>query len=66
MVSSEIINDHDALNREQSGYKELPLFSMVEPSEVLKCYLKVKKDVRMIVQNEIERMLDTPELMDLI
>jgi len=26
----------------------------------------VKKDVAMIVQNEMERMLDTPELTDLI
>lgn len=44
---AEIVNDHEALNREQSGYKELPIFSKVEPSDVLKSYLQVKKDVGM-------------------
>ena len=63
---SEIINDHEALNIEQVRYKELPIFSKVEPSDVFKSYLQVKKDVGMIVQTEIERMLDTPELTDLI
>lgn len=62
----EIINDHEALNREQAAYKELPSFSKVRPSDVLKSYLQVKRDVAMIVQTEIERMLDTPELMALL
>lgn len=59
---AEIINDHDALNQEQKRYKELPVFSEIERSDVFKNYLQVKKDVAMIVQMEIERMLDTPEL----
>jgi len=63
---AEIINDHEALNREQAGYKDLPVFSKVEPSDVMKSYLQVKKDVGMIVQTEMERMLDTPELMEMI
>jgi hypothetical protein len=63
---AEIINDHEALNLEQSSYKELPMFSTVEPNDVLKSYLQIKRDVAMIVQTEIERMLDTPELADMI
>jgi len=63
---AEIINNHEALNREQAGYKELPVFSKIESIDVLKSYLQVKKDVAMIVQTEIERMLDTPELTDLL
>jgi hypothetical protein len=63
---AEIINDHEALNHEEVGYKELPVFSKVELSDVLKSYLQVKKDVAMIVQTEIERMLDTPELTEII
>jgi len=63
---AEVINDHEALVQEQAGYKELPQFSKVNPNDVLNNYLQVKKDVSMIVQNEIERMLDTPELTDLI
>jgi hypothetical protein len=63
---AEIINDHEALNREQMGYKELQVFSEVESGDVLKNYLQVKKDVAMIVQTEMERMLDTPELSNLL
>lgn len=63
---AEIINDHEALSTEQAGYKDLPVFSNVTPKEVLESYLAVKKDVAMIVQTEIERMLDTPELTEMI
>jgi hypothetical protein len=63
---AEIINDHEALDREQVGYKEIPEFSKVAPADVLNNYLQVKKDVAIIVQTEIERMLDTPELFDSI
>ncbi len=63
---ADIINDHDALAKEQALYKELPVISNTKPSDVLKNYLQIKKDVTVIVQTEIERMLDTPELTDLI
>jgi hypothetical protein len=59
-------NDHKALESEQSNYKELPQFSKVENKDVLANYLQVKNDVAIIVQTEIERMMDTPELTDLI
>jgi hypothetical protein len=63
---AEIINDHEALKKENAGYKDLPVFSPVEPGDVLMSYLQVKKDVGLIVKTEIERMLDTPGLTDLI
>jgi hypothetical protein len=63
---ADIINDHDSLAREQASYKELPVISNMKQSDVLKNYLRIKKDVITIVQTEIERMLDTPELTDLI
>ena len=63
---ADIINDHETLAREQALYKELPVISKTKPSDVLKNYLQIKKDVTIIVQTEIERMLDTPELTDLI
>jgi len=31
---AEVINDHEALRREQSGYEELPIFSKVEPNKI--------------------------------
>ncbi len=63
---SEVINDHELLATEQRGYKELPAFSNVRTNDIYDTYLQVKKDILSIVQNEIERMLDTPELTDLI
>jgi hypothetical protein len=63
---SEILNDHDALAKEQASYKELPVLSIVKPGDILNNFLQIKKDVAAIVQTEIERMLDTPALTDLI
>ena len=63
---SEVINDHNSLAREQANYKELPQFSKIQSADVFNNYLQIKKDVGMIVQTEIERILDTPGLMDLI
>jgi hypothetical protein len=63
---AEISNDHEALSSEYAGYKDLPAFSAVSLKEVLESYMRVKKDVAMVVQTEIERMLDTPQLHGLI
>jgi len=63
---AEIINDHDALAQEQASYKSLPMISNVSQNEILDNYLQIKKDIQIILQSEIERMLDTPELGDLI
>ena len=63
---SEILNDHDALAKEQANYRELPILSVVKPGDILNNFLQIKKDVTSIVQTEIERMLNTPGLTDLI
>lgn len=63
---AEIINDHQMLNHEQASYKELPVISDVKQKEILENYLQIKKDVQAIIESEMERMLDTPELNSLI
>ena len=63
---AEILNDHDAIVQEQRAYKDLPVVSNVSQKEILDNYLQIKKDVQTILQTEMERMLDTPELTDLI
>ena len=63
---AEILNDHDSLANEQALYKSLPELSNVTQQEILDNYLQIKRDVQSIIQNEIERILDTPELGDLI
>lgn len=63
---AEVINDHEALTKEQNSYQEIPQFAQVEHNDVLTNYLQIKKDVAMLIQTELERMMDTPELSDLI
>ena len=63
---AEVINDHQALVNEQADYADLPVISTVSTADVFNNFLQVKKDVNMIVQSEIERMLDTPGLNELI
>jgi len=59
---SEIINDHKLLAEEQRYYTELPQFSKVDSAGVLANYQQVKDDIGALVQTEIERMMDTPDL----
>lgn len=63
---AEILNDHGVLAREQAAYKGLPVISSVSQKEIFDNYLQIKKDVQSIIQTEMERMLDTPDLADLI
>jgi hypothetical protein len=63
---AEIINDHKALAWEQKNYRDLPQFSKAETADVQNCFLNIKKDVADLVQTELERMMDTPELNGLI
>ena len=63
---AEVLNDHQSLANEQALYKSLPELSKVRQQEILDNYLQIKKDVQSIIQNELERILDTPELGDLI
>lgn len=63
---SEILNDHEALSKEQAAYKNIPVISEVSQKDVLENYLQIKKDIQTILQSEMERMMDTPELESLI
>jgi hypothetical protein len=63
---SEVVNDHSRLTEENSRYKDLPQLSTVQQHDVLNCYLQIKKDILYMVESELERMLDTPELSNLI
>jgi hypothetical protein len=63
---SEIINDHNSIKEEQGRYKSLPFVSNVNDQTVLNNYVEVKNDVNKIVKSELERMMDTPELNELL
>ena len=63
---AEILNDHEWLAEEQRNYVEVPVLLEVKPSDVAENFTQVKKDVQDLVCCEMERMLDTPELTNLI
>ncbi len=54
---AEIINDHPALEKEQSEYRELPIISTIRQQTIMDTYSQIKKDALEIVATQIERML---------
>lgn len=58
----EIANDHEALKREQDGYKDMELVRKLDADVVQRNYLQIKQDVRDIIESEIERILNDPGL----
>ncbi|MDB5122417.1 MAG: conjugal transfer protein TraG [Mucilaginibacter sp.] len=46
---NEIINNHQAITREESAYKELPLVRKTDAEMVMANYLNIKKDIELIV-----------------
>lgn len=63
---SEIINNHEALKKEQDSYKEIPLIRQLDNMMVQHNYLQIKQDIQEIVQVEMERMLNDPQLKHLV
>lgn len=63
---SKIINDHDALKKEDERYLPLPEVRKVTTEMVLDNYLQIKKDIAELIDTELERMMDTPELEHLL
>jgi len=62
----EIINDHEALRKEQDDYKEIPVVRILDNSMIQRNYLQIKQDIRDIVQSEMERVLNDQGLRHLV
>jgi hypothetical protein len=63
---SEIINEHEALKTEEQGYKPIPVIRKVDNSMVQRNYLQIKQEVQDIILSEKERMMEDPDLSQLI
>lgn len=50
---AEILNDHAALKREEEGYRPIPAVRKVSPAEIQQNYLKIKEDIRCIIQDRL-------------
>lgn len=61
-----IQNDHQALLREESSYKEIEVIRKLDPTLVQRNYLQVKQDIQEIIQSEMERLLGDPAMAHLV
>ncbi|MCK9412631.1 MAG: YWFCY domain-containing protein [Prolixibacteraceae bacterium] len=62
----EILNDHEALQKEQDGYKDIQVIRKLDNTMVQRNYLQIKQDVQDIIQSEMERLLNDPGLNHLV
>jgi hypothetical protein len=49
---NEIINDHEAIKKEEQDYEELPLIKVVTEEMVRKNFLQIKLDIENILKAE--------------
>lgn len=62
----EILNDHEALKKEQDAYRDIPVIRKLDNTMVQRNYLQIKQDVQDIIQSEMERVLNDPGLGHLV
>ncbi|HRO41717.1 MAG TPA: conjugal transfer protein MobC [Flavipsychrobacter sp.] len=62
----EIINDHEALKREEASYKNIEVIRKLDNSMVQRNYFQIKQDIQDIIQSEVERLLNDPGLSYLV
>jgi hypothetical protein len=62
----EIINDHEALNKEIADYREIPEVRPISNAIVQRNYLQIKQDIQELIQLEMERLLSDPALSHLV
>ena len=61
-----ILNDHEALKKEQERFREMPVIRKLDNGMVQRNYLQIKQDVQDIIQSELERVLSDPGLSHLV
>jgi hypothetical protein len=54
----EILNDHKALQKEQEGYEQLPVFKHLDNANIQRNYLQIKQDIQDLVQSQMELLLN--------
>lgn len=61
-----IINDHQALASEEKSFKIIPKVRQLSEKEVNQNYQRIKSDIQLLIEMELERMMDSPGLTGLI
>lgn len=61
-----ILNDHEALKKEQENYKEIPVIRKMDQAIIQRNYLQVKQDVQDIINSEMAHLINDPALSHLM
>lgn len=61
-----IVNDFEAINKEESAYQPIPVIRKIDNSMVQRNYMQIKQEILDIRDSEIERMLNDPNLEHLV
>lgn len=62
----DIINDHEALEKEQGSYQNISPVRKIDNSMIQRNYTQVKQDISELVNSEMERLLNDPALVHLV
>ena len=63
---SSILNDHEALKKEQQAYKPIPVVRQINTSIVQKNYLQIKQEIEDLVNAEMERIMGDPGMVGMV
>lgn len=58
MFHGEIQNDHQAIKKEEEGYKPLPVVQRVTAEDIRENYLKIKREVEELLKLELQQIKD--------
>jgi hypothetical protein len=50
---AEILNDHNALRKEEEAYSAIPPVRKISPEEIQQNYMKIKEDIRFIIEDRL-------------
>lgn len=59
-IHCEIVNDHEALKKEEANYRDIEAIRKIDNSMVQRNYQQVKQDIQDIIHSEMERLLADP------
>lgn len=65
MIHAQVQHNFAALKREESGYKHIPP-SQVDEKASRETYLRIKREVKAVVEDEMDRIINTPGMQKFI
>ncbi|MFA0960308.1 conjugal transfer protein MobC [Roseivirga sp. BDSF3-8] len=63
---NEILNNHKAIAQEEAVYQDIPAVRAITHEQVEANYMRIKQDVKELIDREIERIMDSPGLSHLL